>query len=241
MVVNPGLPQQKRRNIWKWFSVFLLMGLFFMLIFTVFLIRNYQKREVITKTEIIINESAINITASSAESSYNSAISSYLTRYSSSASSSSQSSSLVSILDYINKESERVRQSLIPTTTPTTTTTLNFDYTSYRIKVPTKFKYCNPLSRFDENGIIIPGDTCMAINSSCCPCSVTQTIDGREKTITYGGKIDAINAKYYDTYYSDWLRNCTGFGVVCRMASTGAGCNWNTACVGGICQLVSRY
>lgn len=228
--------------MWRWLSLILIMGLFFMLIFTVFLIRNYQKRDVILKSEVIINDSALNLAVSKAESSYNSAISSYITKYSSLASSSSQSSSLASILDYINKESERARQSLIPTTIPTqTTTTLNFDYTSYRIKVPTKFKYCNPLTRLGENGTLIPGDTCLAINSSCCPCSVTQVIDGRKQTIAYGGSIDAINAKYYYTYYSDWLKNCTGFGVQCLMASTGAGCNWNAACVGGVCQLVSRY
>jgi hypothetical protein len=139
------------------------------------------------------------------------------------------------------------------TTAPTTT--LNYAYTSYRMTIPQKFKQCKPIPT--ENftsingtivkGLPIPPDTCLVVNASCCPACDTEFIDGSWHTYGYGGRIDTINEKYYKNgnstepdYYTDYLHNCSGFGVVCRMASSPTGCHYSAECVNGLCQLVSR-
>jgi hypothetical protein len=190
-----------------------------------------------------MNDTALSYSISYAKSSlisfYSSSQHSFNSFVTSSVESSSMSSYISSIWDLNMKNYQTTSTTGIPTTT------YNYDYTSYSIKVPTKFKYCNPTTRkiVDENGAetIIPPDTCIAINASCCPCSTYSMVDGEMKNIGWGGSIDFINAKNYDEYYSKYLHNCTGFGVVCRMSSSPTGCNHVAACIGGMCRDASRY
>jgi hypothetical protein len=199
-------------------------------------------REVIEKPIIhdILNDTALQLIVSSAKSSSVSAVTSFKSEYSSSIVSSSGASSMSSLIKLLMAESNNAQQSIIRTST-IPTTTLNYDYTSYRIKVPTKFKYCNPTTRKDLNGSLIEPDECMTINASCCPCSSWGVVEGVLKPVGWGGSIDYINAKYYDEYRSNYLKNCTGFGVVCRMASSPTGCKHEAACIGGICKEAARY
>lgn len=244
-MLNPGIREKPKRHYLRWFGVIGFLFIVFILGITSLFLRHYTMRETIYESVVIINETQVTQTvntarasvASSADSRMSSQISSKLSMITSSESSSSVSSMIV----FIMKEDRRAREKAYITTMGTTTTTLNFDYTSYRIKIPMKFKYCNPLGRTALNGSIIPGDTCMVINSSCCPCETDQIVDGYPKKVGWGGKVDAINQKYYEQYFSTYLKNCTGFGVVCKIHSTASGCNWNAECLGGVCKLVSRF
>jgi hypothetical protein len=249
MVVNPGLNLPKQKSRLKWvFLIILLLGIFF-LIFSGILIRWFVLHKVDVVTIIqnvsIVNDTAISLIASnlasSAESSLDSRFYSSQNSYNSyalSSSMSSQSSSLASFINNVWGTSSIITL----TTSEIPTTTLNYDYTSYEMKVPMKFKYCNPTYRHGENGTIIPPDTCIVINESCCPCYTMGMVDGVLKKVAWGGRVTAINSKYYpEPYFTTWLKNCTGFGVVCRMANTGAGCDYTAACLNGKCTLVSRF
>jgi hypothetical protein len=245
MVVNPGLDIPKRGSRLKWVFLIVAVICLFLVISLLMVFRHYQMREVVEKPIIhdILNDTALSITVSSAESSSVSYASSMITRYSSSQSSSSGASSMSSLVKSLMEEGNNARQSLI-STLPTTTTTLNYDYTSYEMKVPMKFKYCNPTTRKADNGTLIPPDVCLAIDASCCPCETVGIVDGEKRKIAWGGKIDFINEKYYNGsggYFSVWLHNCTGFGVRCLMASTGSGCHYEAACINGICRAANRY
>ena len=246
MVVNPGLPLRKERNTSKWVFLTILLICFFILIFSVLFLRWHSNTTVVERNFSVMNDTALKILSHSVSSAVSSmgssAISTYISlnsRINSLSSSSKQSSSISSMILYILNASQSSQQSLV-TTSEITTTTLNLDYTSYSIKVPMKFKYCNPISIKLDNETIIPPDTCLAINSSCCPCSTIGIVNGVKKEIAWGGKIDAINSKYYHEFFTKYLHSCTGFGVKCLMASTGSGCKWTAACVGGLCKLVSR-
>jgi hypothetical protein len=229
MVLNPGIPTKKSGH----FRLIAFFVFIFIIVFSILLFRTYQLREITIVEKYINNESAIliiqNNLTSSARSSAESSSDSHYNQLISVMSSSVVSSSLDSLIKNLLNVSAESQISLIQTTTQPTTT-LSFDYTSYSIKVPMKFKYCNPNT-----------DTCIPINSSCCPCSTIGIVDSVKKEIAWGGKIDAINSKYYDIYFNTYLHNCTGFGVKCLMASTGSGCNWNAECLGGVCKLVSRF
>jgi hypothetical protein len=247
MVLNPGIPKKKRHFL-RWIIVICVIFMLFLLGMTAILIKYYHLRQItiVEKPLITINETAVYVVSSIMSSIATSEISSALSSKESYISSSGFSSSFNSFIQYLTNLSNQAQQSLISTTTETPTTTLSFDYTSYSVKVPMKFKYCNPLERkvYNETSntyIVIPADKCITINASCCPCSTKGIIDGVLKTISWGGSVDSINEKNYPVYLSTYLKNCTGFGVKCRMASTGAGCNYESACVGGLCKLVTRY
>jgi hypothetical protein len=112
---------------------------------------------------------------------------------------------------------------------------------SYRMRVPVSLKKCNPLERPGFNGTIIPADRCVVVNSSCCPCAIREYVGGAYRTTSYGGRVDAIAERNAAIYMRDYLHNCSGFPVVCKMASSPSGCNYAAACVGGTCQLAARF
>jgi hypothetical protein len=245
MALNVGVPQ--RGGGLKWIVILITVILIFLLAFALILLRYYTMRETVISTKIILNETALNFIKNSSQNTLKKTIesmqSSFLSFASSSQSSQASSSAISFFMFNLNDQSAIVRNSertTIITLPTTTTTTLNLDYTSYKIRIPTKFKYCNPLSYKNENGILIPPDVCIVVNESCCPACYYGIINSVKKRLSMGGRLEAINARNYAYYKEFYLKNCSGFGVVCRMASSPTGCDYTAACVGGVCKLVSR-
>ncbi len=144
-----------------------------------------------------------------------------------------------------------------PTTSSTlaTTTTTLIDY-RYRGKIDVKYQKCNPLIN----------DTCIVVNVSCCPAYIwvqTGEYDTPPKIKEYydngteyyisnltkiykfkkrcmGGRLDTINSKHYDEYYSRVLKNCTAIGIYsCTPRCVDSG-TYTTQCVYGMCTITSK-
>lgn len=218
-----GIEQyQKPRYFSKIIILFIFMLFFTTILFIVFL-KHYQPYQTLYKYVYIINQTNTTIIS-------NTMLNSPTTTQILNDYTESKQKIITAGSSALSSTESRVKylyNSRFNPTTFLTTTTINLDYTSYKMRVPEKFKYCRPIEIKGINNTIIPADKCIIINESCCDCKNT------------GGRQVAITEKYYSDYYQNYLHNCS-FSIVCRMGESPTGCNNYAACISGRCVISTR-